>query len=75
MHVHFVRCAIFDVKHWNITQKCNKYNIFFYSSLCSLSGLKYNIHMFTNGSAMAKWLTRDRVAAGSSLTGVTVLCP
>ena len=25
MHVHFVHCEIFDVEHWNITQRCNKY--------------------------------------------------
>ena len=24
MHVHFVHCEIFDVEHWNITQRCNK---------------------------------------------------
>ena len=22
--LHFVHCEIFDVKHWNITQRCNK---------------------------------------------------
>ena len=24
MHEHFVHCEIFDVNHWNITQRCNK---------------------------------------------------
>ena len=24
MHVHFVHCEIFDVEHWNITQRCNR---------------------------------------------------
>ena len=23
MYVHFVNCEIFDVEHWNITQRCN----------------------------------------------------
>ena len=22
-HVYFVHCEIFDVEHWNITQRCN----------------------------------------------------
>ena len=29
MHQHFVHCEIFDVKHWNITQRCKNYSYCF----------------------------------------------
>ena len=31
MHVHFLHCEIFGVKHWNIAQRCNT---FYYVFIC-----------------------------------------
>ena len=25
MHVYFVHCEIFDIKHWNINERCNTF--------------------------------------------------
>ena len=37
--------------------------------------MTYNIKLQEHSRSVVECLTRDRGAAGSSLTGVTVLCP
>ena len=50
MHVHFVHCEIFAVKHWNITQRCN--NVHWYT-LQGIQSTKF-YEMLTKCQLMCK---------------------
>ena len=45
MRVHFVHCEIFDVEHWNITQRCNKSVYFMLSILNHSCGGSHTDHL------------------------------
>ena len=45
MHVHFMHCEIFDVEHWNITLRCNKYDFFPVCILLTNHETLYNLNI------------------------------
>ena len=59
MHAHCVHCGIFDVEHWNITQRRNKVLILEIFPVKNVASITHNTNI--KSSKPVNELARDRI--------------